>query len=302
MNSIQEKILKLKNEKNAIILAHYYVPGDVQALADDVGDSYYLAKAATETDATTVVFCGVGFMGQSVKILNPEKTVLMPDMRSDCAMAHMASAEKIAEMRSIYPDLAVVCYINSTAELKCMSDVCVTSSNAVKIVEALPNKNIYFIPDRNLGSYVAKLVPHKNIILNDGCCPIHAALTADQVKRVKEIYPNAQVLAHPECREEVLTLANYIGSTSGILTYAKNSDAREFIICTEDGVDHALTNDNPQKKFYYPEKRLCCLDMKWNTPEKILHVLQTGENEVKVDEKVRSRAILPLERMLELAK
>ena len=302
MNGIQEEILKLKKEKNAIILAHYYVPGDVQALADYVGDSYYLAKIAAGTDAKTVVFCGVGFMGQSVKILNPHKTVLMPDLRADCAMAHMASAEKIAEMRKNYPDLAVVCYINSTAELKCLCDVCVTSSNAVKIVESLPNKNIYFIPDRNLGNYVAAMVPHKNIILNDGCCPIHAALTADTVRAMKKAHPDAAILAHPECTEGVLMLANFIGSTSEILAYAHESELSSFIICTEEGVDYALMRENPDKQFYYPEQRMCCFDMKLNTPEKVLHVLQTGENEVTVDDRVRECAMIPLERMLKLAK
>ncbi len=300
--NIQKEIEKLKREKNAVVFAHYYAPGDVQALADKTGDSYYLAKEAVKTDADIVVLCGVGFMGESVKILNPQKKVLVPDPLADCAMAHMATVKKIEEMRSKYEDLAVVCYINSTAELKCHSDVCVTSSNAVKIVRALPQKNIFFIPDRHLGSYVATMVRGKNIILNDGYCPIHAALTAKEVRQMKDLYPNAPVLAHPECRDEVLMLASFIGSTAGILAYAKQSEAKEFIICTEVGVDFALQSENPDKKFYYPEKTLCCQDMKRNTPEKILHVLQTGENEVKVTEEVRLGALGCLERMLELAK
>ena len=223
MNRIVNEINTLKKEKNAIILAHYYAPGEVQALADYVGDSYYLAKVAKNTDADVVVFCGVGFMGESVKLLNPDKKVLMPDITADCPMAHMADIAKIEELRAQYEDLAVVCYINSTAALKCHSDVCVTSSNALKIVKSLPNKNIFFIPDENLGSYVAKQVPEKNIILNKGYCPVHAVVTAAQVDEQKAKHPSAEVLTHPECREEVLQRSDFIGSTAEIITYAKNS-------------------------------------------------------------------------------
>ncbi len=301
-NNLINEINRLKAEKNAVILAHYYTPGEVQALADYVGDSFYLAKAAQKTDAEVVVFCGVGFMGESVKILNPEKTVLMPDMNADCAMAYMAQTERIAELREQYDDLAVVCYINSTAALKCCSDVCVTSSNAVKIVRSLPNRNIFFIPDRNLGSYVAKQLPEKNIILNDGCCPIHHSVTAEQLAAAKAAHPGAVVLTHPECQPDVLALSDYIGSTADILKFAAELDCSEFIICTENGVGYPLELNNPAKKFWFVTESFCCADMKLNTPEKVLHVLRTGQNEVFIDEETRRRALLPLDRMLELAK
>ena len=302
MEQIINEINAIKKEKNAIILAHYYAPGEVQALADYVGDSYYLAKVAKNTDADIVVFCGVGFMGESVKLLNPNKKVLMPDISADCPMAHMAEIDKIEALRKEYDDLAVVCYINSTAELKCHSDVCVTSSNAIKIVKALPNKNIFFIPDENLGRYVAKQVPEKNIILNKGYCPVHAVVTAEQVAAQKAKHPNAVVLTHPECREEVLALSDVIGSTAEIIAYAKNSDKKEFIICTEEGVSYPLELADPDKKFYFARESFSCVDMKLNTPEKVLHVLKTEENQVEVDEAKRIRAMLPLDRMLEIAK
>ncbi len=302
MNTILAQIDTLKKEKNAVILAHYYVADEVQALADYVGDSYYLAKIAKNTTADVLVFCGVSFMGESAKILNPDKTVLMPDTTADCAMAHMADPVQIQALKAEYPDLAVVCYINSTAELKCLSDVCVTSSNAVKIVKALPNRNILFIPDENLGRYVAEQVPEKNVILNDGRCPIHAAISEDELKAEMAKHPEAKVLSHPECRPAILALSDFIGSTAEILTYAKASDADAFIICTEDGVDYKLKNDSPEKRFYYPATRPRCQDMKRITPEKILRVLQTGENAVTVSEELRRGALLPLERMLELAK
>ena len=297
---MKNQIEQLKKEKKAVILAHYYVPADVQETADYVGDSFYLAKIAKQSDADIIVFCGVQFMGESAKILNPDKKVLMPDLTADCPMAHMVADGIIEEMREKYDDLAVVCYINSIAELKCKSDVCVTSSNAVRIVKALPNKNIFFIPDRNLGSFVAERVPEKNIILNDGCCPIHAKITPEQVLAEKEKHPEAEVLTHPECDASVIELSDYIGSTADIIAYAKNSETREFIVCTEDGVDYKLITDNPDKRFYYPNPNPCCADMKLNTLESILSVLQKEDNEVIVDNNVRKGALKPLERMLEL--
>lgn len=300
-NRLIAEIQKLKKEKNAIILAHYYVNEELQKLADFVGDSFYLAKVAKGTDADVVVFCGVSFMGESAKMLNPEKTVLMPDMTADCPMAHMAQVAKIKELREQYEDLAVVCYINSTAELKSYSDVCVTSSNAVKIVKALPNQNIFFIPDVNLGRFVAEQVPEKNVILNDGYCPIHKDITGTGVKELKKKHPNALVMAHPECKENVVKLADYVGSTADMIAFAKNSECKEFIVCTEEGVNYRLREDNPDKKFYFGGEYLC-RDMKLNTLEKILHVLKTGENEMKLPEELCERAVQPLERMLELAK
>ena len=215
-------------------------------------------------------------------------------------IAAMVKEGKIDEMRDRFSDLAVVCYINSTADLKCQSDICVTSSNAVKIVRALPNKNIFFIPDRNLGRFVAAEVPEKNIILNDGCCPIHAAVTAASVKALKAQYKDALVLCHPECEPEVVSLADFSGSTAEIIDFAKESNNKEFIVCTEEGVAFKLRSDNPDKKFYFPSPCPVCKDMKFNTVENVLRVLETEENQVEVDFDKRMGSLLPLERMLEL--
>lgn len=299
---MKNRILQLKNEKNAVIMAHYYAPDEVQEIADYVGDSFYLAKVAKESNADIIVFCGVAFMGESAKILCPDKKVLMPDLTADCPMAHMAAKSKIEQMRELYPDLAVACYINSTAELKCMSDVCVTSSNAVKIVKALPNKNIFFIPDKNLGRFVAEQVPEKNVILNDGCCPIHAKVSAEHIKAQLEAHPEALVLSHPECEEEVLSLSAFSGSTAEIIDFANESSHKEFIICTEEGVAFKLRCDNPDKKFYFPSPCPVCKDMKLNTLENVLKVLENECNEVHIEDEVRDKALLPLNRMLELGK
>ena len=298
----ENKIRELKKQKNAIILAHYYAPAEVQRIADYVGDSFYLAKIAKSSTADVILFCGVAFMGESAKILNPNKKVLMPDVSADCPMAHMVTEGRIKELREKYDDLAVVCYINSTAELKCQSDVCVTSSNAVKIVKALPNKNIFFIPDKNLGRYVAEQVPEKNVILNHGYCPIHVKVSLEEVLREKKSHPTALVLSHPECEENILNISDYIGSTAEIIDFAKQSEKDEFIICTEDGVEFELIKTNPNKKFYFTKTRPCCVDMKLNTLDKLLKVLETEENPIEVDEETRERALVPLNRMLELAK
>lgn len=298
----ENKIRELKKQKNAIILAHYYAPAEVQRIADYVGDSFYLAKIAKSSTADVIVFCGVAFMGESAKILNPNKKVLMPDVSADCPMAHMVTEGRIRELREKYDDLAVVCYINSTAELKCQSDVCVTSSNAVKIVKALPNKNIFFIPDKNLGRYVAEQVPEKNVILNHGYCPIHVKVSLEEVLQEKKLHPTALVLSHPECEENILNISDYIGSTAEIIDFAKQSEKDEFIICTEDGVEFELIKTNPNKKFYFTKTRPCCVDMKLNTLDKLLKVLETEENPIEVDEETRERALVPLNRMLELAK
>lgn len=300
--TIADEINKLKKEKNAVILAHYYVNPEVQDIADYIGDSFYLSKVAVELTEQTIVFCGVSFMGESAKVLNPGKTVLMPDASADCAMAHMADTDTIRKMREQYEDLAVVCYINSTAELKEHSDVCVTSANAVKIVKALPNKNIFFIPDRNLAHFVAEQVPEKNFVYNEGYCPVHEKMSVAEIRKAKKMYPEAEVLSHPECPKAVLELSDYIGSTTGIIDYAGKSNSREFIICTENGVRYKLENDYPEKKFYFTETEPVCEDMKTITLEKILHVLKTGENEVRVSDERRENSRKPLERMLELAK
>ena len=299
---MKEKIEKLKKEKNAVILTHYYAPAEAQEVADYVGDSFYLAKIAKKSTADILVFCGVSFMGESAKILNPDKKVLMPDLTADCPMAHMVAEGKIEQMRKEYDDLAVVCYINSTAEIKCKSDVCVTSSNAVKIVRSLPNKNIFFIPDRNLGRYVAEQVPEKSIIVNDGCCPIHAAITVEQLKKVKNEHPTASIFIHPECEPELLAISDFIGSTAEIIAYAKNSSQKEFIICTEDGVNYQLVTDHPDKRFFYPAPHPCCRDMKLNTLEAILSVLEKEDQEVVVEKSLMDGALRPLDRMLELGR
>ncbi len=300
--SILERIAELKKEKNAVILAHYYVAPEVQAIADYIGDSYYLSKVAVDLKEQTIVFCGVSFMGESAKLLNPGKTMLMPDMTADCAMAHMASPEAIRKVRAKYDDLAVVCYINSTAELKSLSDVCVTSANAVKIVKNLPQKNIYFIPDRNLAHFVAEQVPEKNFVFNDGYCPIHEKIMMDEVLAAKAAHPESLILTHPECPKELLELSDYIGSTSGIIDYAGKSDAKEFIICTENGVRYELEKQNPDKSFWFTATEPVCQDMKLITLEKIARVLETGENEVFLSEDLRQDAVKPLEAMLELAR
>lgn len=299
---MKTQIEELKRAKNAVILAHYYAPAKVQEIADYVGDSFYLAKVAKKTDADILVFCGVSFMGESAKILNPDKKVLMPDLTADCPMAHMVPEGSIEQMRAKYDDLAVVCYINSTAELKCKSDVCVTSSNAVKIVKALPNKNIFFIPDHNLGKYIASQVPEKNIILNDGCCPIHVSITSEQIIAEKNKHPKAKVLSHPECASSILEISDFIGSTSEIIDYAKNNASSEFIICTEDGVEYKLLTDNQNKQFYFPEPYPCCKDMKLNTLARVLEVLEKEDNVVEISEEVRKKALIPLDRMLEIVK
>lgn len=302
MNPVAEEIMRLKKEKHAVILAHYYVPEEVQAVADDIGDSYYLSKAAAKSEAEVILFAGVSFMGESAKILNPGKTVLLPDKEADCPMAHMAQKAVIEKMRETYEDLAVVCYINSTAELKTLSDVCVTSANAIKIVKKLPNKHIFFIPDRNLGRYVAQQVPEKHIILNDGYCPVHNAMTAEAARAAKAARGGVKLLAHPECTEEVLAEADFIGSTSEIIQYATESTEKEFLVGTEDGVLYKLREKNPDKRFYTIYDGQFCKDMKRVTLEKVRDSLEYGTFEVQVDEETRAKANVPLNRMLELAK
>lgn len=297
----KQKIEDMKKEKNAVILAHYYVEDEVQEVADYIGDSFYLSKLATTLEEDILVVCGVSFMGESVKILNPDKTVILPVPEADCAMAHMATVEKVKKIRETVEDVAVVCYINSTVELKAVSDVCVTSSNALNIVKKLPNKNIYFIPDRNLGAYIAKQVPEKNFILNDGYCPVHDVITVEDIERRKKQYPEAKVLAHPECREDVLKLADYIGSTSGIIKYASESDNDIFIIVTEKGVLHKLKCDNPDKTFISAIDNFVCQDMKKITLEKIYNAVANDINRVEIDTEQIKRGLEPLDRMLELA-
>ncbi len=302
MKEILLKIEKLKKEKDAVILAHYYVNDEIQEIADYVGDSYYLSKIAVELPQKVIVFCGVTFMGESAKILSPEKTVIMPEALADCPMAHMADIDKIAEVRENYKDLAVVCYINSTAEIKKYVDVCVTSSNALKIVRALPQQNIYFVPDQNLGQYIANQIPEKHFIFNDGYCHVHDEIMIDELEDAKAAHPNAKVLVHPECTMTVIGAADYVGSTSGIIDYATASDADEFIIGTEIGIFYQLKKKNPDKKFYTINKNQICPNMKKITLAKVVYALENGINQMEVDDETRTKAVLALEKMLELAK
>ena len=297
----QEEIKQLKLEKDAVLLAHYYVPAEVQEIADYVGDSFYLSKVASKLTNKVLVFCGVSFMGESGKLLNPDKAVLMPDASADCPMAHMVTKAEIDDVRARYEDLAVVCYINSTAEIKSWSDVCVTSANAVQIVKKLPNQNILFIPDKNLGRYVAEQVPEKNVMLVKGYCQVHEEMKVKEIQELKQLHPLAEVLAHPECNASVLSIADYIGSTTGILKQAAASNAKEFIIATEIGVRYELEKQNPKKTFYFPKTEPVCMDMKKITLDGILHVLRTGENGAAVASNIAEPSKATLNRMLELA-
>lgn len=301
MNKI-ELIKDLKKKKKAVILAHYYTEDEIQKIADYIGDSYFLSKKAKELKEQVIVMCGVYFMGESVKLLNPNKKVIIPDKSADCPMAHMATLKSINEMRKKYEDLSVVCYVNSTVQLKALSDVCVTSANAVDIVKKLPNRNIFFIPDKHLGNFVASKVPEKNIIINDGYCPIHDRVEVKDIIELKEKYPQALVMVHPECSQEILELADYIGSTSGIIDFVSKSKNQDFIICTEIGILYELKNKNPNKNFYSPKNKMGCLDMKKITLDKIIQVLETEENEIILDLEVAERAKKPLEKMLVLGR
>lgn len=295
-------LAQLKKEKDAVILAHYYTDDEVQKIADYVGDSYFLSEKAREIEKKVIVMCGVSFMGESVKLLNPNKIVLLPDETADCPMAHMATVKKIQEVRKNYEDVAVVCYVNSTAELKANSDVCITSANALKIVKNLPNKNIYFIPDKNLAHYISQKVTNKNFIFNDGYCYIHNSVTKEEVEMAKKKYPKAEILVHPECIKEVVEMGDYIGSTSGIIKYATESLNKEFIICTEDGVLYELKEKNPDKKFYLPKENFKCVGMKKITLDKIIKALETNEPQVHLEETLIKNAYKPLENMLQMAK
>ncbi|MBQ4522649.1 MAG: quinolinate synthase NadA [Lachnospiraceae bacterium] len=298
---LKEEIKKLQKEKDVVILAHYYVDGAVQEIADYVGDSYYLSKVATKVSEKNILFCGVSFMGESAKILNPDKTVIMPDVTADCPMAHMVTIEKIEEMRKQLDDVAVVCYINSSAKIKAHSDVCVTSSNALKVVSALPNKKIFFVPDNNLGRYIAKQLPEKEFIFNDGFCHVHTEIHAEDIKKAKQQYPDVKVLTHPECTQDVLELSDFIGSTSEIIDFATKCEDKEFIIATETGVFYELEMKNPDKKFYPVISQQICPDMKKITLEKVKDALVHLEENVKLEEETKEAAFRPLNRMLELA-
>ncbi len=299
MQNIIDKIKKLKEEKNAVILAHFYQPDEIQAVADFVGDSLDLSRRAAACDADVIIFCGVWFMAGSAKLLSPEKTVMIPNKTAGCPMADMVTAEDIKRLRAEHPDAAVVAYVNSSVEVKAECDICCTSSNAVKIVNSLPNDEIIFVPDKNLGSYVAKFTD-KKIILFSGFCPVHDRITAEDVKEARQAHPNAEILVHPECPADVVDAADFAGSTAQIIDYAKNSDKTEFVIGTEHGVLYPLKKENPDKKFYMLTNDFTCKNMKKTTLEDILECLETGKNEIEIDEETIKSAAESLFRMLEV--
>lgn len=303
---LRAEVARLKAERDAIVLAHYYVPPEVQKLADYVGDSFALAKLAATLPCRTLVFAGVRFMAESAKLLSPEKTVLMPDQAADCPMAHMVCRKTVEDARARYgEDVAVACYVNSTAEIKSWSDVCVTSSNAVKIVRALPQHNVLFIPDRHLGSYVAQQVPEKNVILNDGCCPIHRDISATEVRALMTQYPDAPVLAHPECGAEVMELADFAGSTSQIIEAAVKGSAQDYIILTVDGVRGELERQTAgtAKRFHFPSTRPACPDMDRISAERLVACLRDGSGEIGLPPaEIADGARQTLTRMLELGR
>ena len=299
---LAEKVERLKRERGAVVLAHYYVPAETQRLADYVGDSFYLARLAKTLDAPVFVLCGVSFMAESVKLLNPARRVLMPEPAADCPMAHMVRREDVDRVRAEVEDLAVVAYVNTTAEVKRWADVCVTSSNAIKVVRELPEKNVLFIPDMNLGRYVAEQVPEKNVILNRGYCPTHNKIGVAQVEALELAHPDALVLAHPECTHEVLDEADFIGSTKQIIERIVASARTEFIVLTEAGVQAQIERltAGQGKRVFYTKTPLLCPDMRMISAEKLLRSLEEGYGEIALPDDAE-RANAPLRRMLDLA-
>ncbi|MBE6827724.1 MAG: quinolinate synthase NadA [Ruminococcaceae bacterium] len=284
IKDIQAEILRLKKEKDICILAHSYVAHEIIEIADFTGDSYALSVKAKTAPQSTVIMVGVRFMAETVKILSPEKKVILANEDAGCAMADQMDRELISEVKKQYPDYKTVAYINTTASLKTICDVCVTSSSAVKIVKNIPDKNILFIPDCNLGAYVAEQLPDKNFKLLNGGCPVHAAVTAEDVKIARAKHPNALLLVHPECKSEVVKLADYVGSTSGIMDYAKNSDSKEFIIGTELSITEHLQYDCPDKKFYNLTDKLICRNMRLSTLMDVYNAVQgTSGEEIELD-------------------
>lgn len=298
-NQLSEKILKLKKEKNAIILAHLYQIPEVQEIADYVGDSYYLSQVARDAKEDLIIFCGVKFMAESAKVLSPEKTVILPAPNAGCPMADMAEVEDVEEIIKKYPDAFKVCYINSSYEVKALCDASVTSSSALKIMKNIPNKQILFLPDQNLGGYISEFFPEKEFILWRGFCPTHHRITAEDILKSKEEHPNVKVLSHPECSKEVRDLSDYIGSTSGIINYATECEDKEFIIATEEGVLHQLKKKNPDKKFYFPEM-MVCPNMKKTGLQDVYDALNGKKEEVILDEEIRKKALTSLENMHKL--
>jgi len=282
LNDLQKEIIRLKEATDTLILAHYYQTLDVQDIVDVVGDSFEMARRAKEAAQDTIIICGVHFMAESAKILSPEKTILLPAPDAGCPMADMVTAEDVLALREKHPKAKVMCYVNSSAATKAVSDVCCTSSSAVRIAKALDAEEIIFVPDRNLGRYVAEQVPEKQFHFHPGFCPIHDRVTAEQVRTAKERYPNAVFAAHPECREAVLDLADFIGSTAQIIAFARETDAEEIIIGTEIGVLELLQREMPQKRILSVSASFVCPNMKKTTLQDIYHSLATGVHEIKM--------------------
>ncbi len=299
-NDLQREILELKKEKNALILAHYYVPIEVQAVADAVCDSFAMAKLAKAAKEDIIVICGVRFMGESAKLLSPDKTVLLPSADAGCPMADMITVKEVERLKVEHPEAAVVCYVNSSAAVKAVSTVCCTSSSALKVVRSLPEKEIIFIPDKNLGSFVAEKVPEKTIYLYDGCCPIHNRVTVEEVLAVKEKHPDALFAVHPECCNEVVALADFIGSTAEIIDFVKASDAGEFIIGTECEISRLLSIECPDKKFYDASDDFICRDMKKVELSAVRDSLKHGTFAVTLTEDEISGAGDSLDRMVKI--
>ncbi len=301
IHELQEEILKLKKEKDICILAHSYQAKEIVEIADFTGDSFALSVKAKSLPQKTIIMCGVKFMAETVKMLSPDKTVIMPNESAGCPMAEQMDVEYINSVKKDYPDYTVVAYVNTTAALKTISDVCVTSASAVNIVTKLPDKNILFIPDCNLGDYVAKKVPEKNIKLLKGGCPAHGSMREEDVLRAKAEHPNALFLVHPECPPEVVQYADYVGSTSGIMKFAEESDEKEFIIGTENSIAELLAYQFPQKKFYFLSKDLICADMKVTTLVDVYQaVAGIGGSAIELDSETIEKAVKCIDKMIEL--
>jgi quinolinate synthase len=300
------EISRLKKEKNAVILAHYYQEPDIQDIADFIGDSLGLSQQAAKTDADVIVFAGVHFMAETAKILSPSKKVLLPDLKAGCSLSDSCPPKLFAKFKEKYPDHLVITYVNCTAELKAMSDIVCTSSNAVQIVESLPkDQKIIFGPDKNLGAYVAKKTG-RELVLWNGACMVHEIFSQQRILKLKNRHPNAKFIAHPECEEAILKMADYVGSTTGLLKYTINNSAKEFIVATESGILHQMEKASPDKIFIPapPDNSCACNDcphMKRNTLEKLYLCIKNGLPEVTVPSDVIKRAILPIERMLDIS-
>jgi quinolinate synthase len=293
-----KNIKELKKERNATIVAHYYQVDDVQEIADVVGDSYALSKFCAASDYEVVVFCGVHFMAESAKILSPNKTVLLPERDAGCPMAEMVDAEGLRRFKEQHRGAAVVCYINSTAEVKAECDICCTSSNAVNIIKSIEQKDIIFAPDQNLANYIAQMVPEKNIIPWTGYCITHHRLTKEDAEKAKEAHPDALLLVHPECRNEVVKTADFVGSTKQIIDFAAQSEEKKFIIGTEMGVLFTLRKNNPDKTFYLLSTGLICPNMKRTSLKSVFDSLKEMKYVIELDEQIRKKALKSLERML----